>query len=93
MFLPSQKTILSAHLSRAFKPKRRESQGNICFTVDCRRGPEDHNSFELGDKEKQKIGVIFQLQVDNIAEPKSNFRIARYQLHGFRQSDNESVDL
>ena len=44
-------------------------------------------SFELSDEEKQKLEVIFAY-----VEPKSNFRIARYQLQGFRHSDDESVD-
>ena len=49
------------------------------------------NSFELSDEEKQKLDVIFD-KFATYVEPKSNFRIARYQLQGFRQSDDESVD-
>ena len=41
------------------------------------------NSFELSDEEKQKIDVIFNKLTTHV-EPKSNFRIARYQLQGFR---------
>jgi len=47
------------------------------------------NSFELSDEEK--IDVIFAKFTTHV-EPKSNFRIARYQLQGFRQSGDESVD-
>ena len=49
------------------------------------------NSFELSDGEKQKLDVIFDKFATYVG-PKSNFRIARYQLQGFRQSDDESVD-
>ena len=50
------------------------------------------NSFDLNDEEKAKPDTIF-LKFATYLEPKSNFRIARYQLQGFRQADDESVDL
>ena len=49
------------------------------------------NSFELSDEEKQKLDVIYDKFATYVG-PKSNFRIAWYQLQGFRQSDDESVD-
>ena len=49
------------------------------------------NSFELSDDEKQKTDVIFD-RFTTYLEQKSNCHIARYQLQGFRQSDDESVD-
>ncbi|XP_029212518.2 uncharacterized protein LOC114976273 [Acropora millepora] len=49
------------------------------------------NSFDLNDEEKAKPDTIF-LKFATYLEPKSNFRIARYQLQGFRQADDESVD-
>ena len=51
------------------------------------KGRKIFNSFELSDKEKQKLDVIFD-KFATYVEPKSNFRIARYQLQGFRQSDD-----
>ena len=74
-----------------FKPERGESQGNRYFTVDWRRGPEYFSSFELSNEEKQKIDIIFD-KFTTYVEPKSNFRITWYQLQGFRQSEDESVD-
>ena len=49
------------------------------------------NSFGLTDDEKAKPDAIFN-KFTTYLEPKSNFRIARYQLQGFRQADGESVD-
>ena len=49
------------------------------------------NSFDLTDDEKAKPDAIFN-KFTTYLEPKSNFRIARYQLQGFRQADGESVD-
>jgi len=49
------------------------------------------NSFNLSDEEKAKTDTIFD-KFATYLEPKSNFRIARYQLQGFRQADDESVD-
>ena len=48
------------------------------------------NSFDLNDEEKAKPDTIF-LKFATYLEPKSNFRIARYQLQGFRQADDEDV--
>ena len=56
-----------------------------------REGRKIFNSFELSDEEKQKLDVIFDKFATYVV-PKSNFRIARYQLQGFRQSDGESLD-
>ena len=49
------------------------------------------NSFDLNDDEKAKPDTIF-LKFATYLEPKSNFRIVRYQLQGFRQAEDESVD-
>ncbi|KAL9976365.1 hypothetical protein ACROYT_G013660 [Oculina patagonica] len=49
------------------------------------------NSFELNDEEKAKTDTIFN-KFTKYLEPKSNFRIARFQLQGFRQTKDESVD-
>ena len=49
------------------------------------------NSFDLTADEKVKPDTIFD-KFATYLEPKSNFRIARYQLQGFRQADDESVD-
>ena len=54
-------------------------------------GRKIYNSFDLNDGEKAKPDTIF-LKSATYLEPKSNFRIARYQLQGFRQADDESVD-
>ena len=55
------------------------------------KGRKIFNSVELSEDEKQKTDVIFD-KFTAYLEPKLNFRIARYQLQGFRQSDDESVD-
>jgi len=49
------------------------------------------NSFELSDEDKAKTDMIFD-KFTKYLEPKSNFRIARFQLQGFRQTKDESVD-
>ena len=49
------------------------------------------NSFDLTADEKAKPDAIFD-KFATYLEPKSNFRIARYQLQGFKQADDESVD-
>ena len=49
------------------------------------------NSFDLNGEGKAKPDMIF-LKFPTYLEPKSNFRIARYQLQGFRQADDEIVD-
>ena len=49
------------------------------------------NSFELSDEDKAKTDMIFD-KITKYLEPKSNFRIARFQVQGFRQTKDESVD-
>ena len=49
------------------------------------------NSFNFSDEERTETGTIFD-KFTTYLELKSNFRIARYQLQGFRQTDDESVD-
>ena len=55
-------------------------------------GQKIFNSFALSDEDKWKTDVIFD-KFTTYLEPKLNLQIDRYQLQGFRQADNESVDL
>ena len=49
------------------------------------------NSFELSEVDKAKPDTIFD-SFTTYLEPKLNFRIARFQLQGFKQTKDESVD-
>ena len=49
------------------------------------------NPFDLTADEKAKPDTIFERFATQL-EPRSNFRISRYQMQGFRQADDESVD-
>ena len=55
------------------------------------KGRNIFNSFNLSDEEKAQTDTIFD-KFATYLEPKSNVRIARYQLQGFRRADGESVD-
>lgn len=49
------------------------------------------NSFELSDENKAKTDTIFD-KFTKYLEPKSSFRIGRFQLQGSRKTKDESVD-
>ena len=61
------------------------------FTVDWRRGQEVFNCLQLSDKKYQKIDVI--LTSSQHSETQVELSHSANQLQGFRQSDDESVDL
>lgn len=50
-----------------------------------------YNSWEITEEEKKDYKAIMK-KFENYLEPKTNFRVARYNLQKFMQAENESSD-
>ena len=50
-----------------------------------------YNTWELTEADKQDVGVIWD-QFQSLIEPKSNYRLIRFHLQKFKQTNSETVD-
>ena len=50
-----------------------------------------YNTWELTEAEKQDVDVIWDT-FQSLIEPKSNYRLSRFHLQKFRQTNTETVD-
>ena len=71
--------------------KKEEEKATYILLWIGEEGLKIFTSFELSDEDKVKTNTIFD-KFTTYLEPKLNFRIARFQLQGFRQTNDESGD-